>query len=791
MKRSDGESGWGTRGGGGVRRLAGALRTRWTAGAVVVAVAGCCLPATASASVTAANGAGLGSIDGVRGMGLIPTPAPKPSARATARVSAAAASLPASVDLTPYAMPVGDQGNVGSCAAWSTDYSALGYWENKEGIAGGGLEPMYTYSQVTGGVDQGSSIEGNLQIDQTQGVDNQADYFQGNFDYHDMPTTAEKAHAVNWKLSGYSDLTINPSSGSNTTQLSIETALAAGDPVVIGIPVYNNFFYVTSANNGYYSGISGSLAGYHAIAALGYNSQGLVIENSWGAFWANAGYATLSWSFVNQYVFDAVSVGPLLAGQPVNTVAPSVTGTTRQGQTLTASTGTWSPSGTSTTYQWQRAASGSSNWTPITGATGSTYVLGAADVGNTVRVVVAETNTNGQGTAASSATGTVASGGPAFTAAPSVTGTLRVGQTLTASNGTWSPAATSYTYQWQRSTNGGSTWTSIASATHSTYVTIAADASAYERVVVTAANALGSGTSTSAQVGPVSGAPYETAAPVITGNTYQGQRLTATLGGWSPAGTSYAYQWQRSYDGGSTWVSVWSMTASSYVLENSDVGQKVRVQVAATNAYGTTYAWTVVSSAIGNGVPASVVAPGISGTASRGFTLTAGTGTWNPAPTSYSYQWQRSTDGGSTWSSISGATGASYVPGVADETAKLRAQVTGTNAYGHATATSVVTAAIKASPPLGASLPTISGVAKVGTRLVAGTGTWSGAGNSYSYQWQRYTGGTWTNISTGATSGYTPVHGADSGLQLRVVVTATNSDGSRSVASAATAHVTG
>ena len=127
------------------------------------------LPGTASATVTM-PGTSLGDTANLLGsvtgqpyaMGLTKTPSAEPSAAAMARVTASAQTLPTSVDLTPDAMPVGDQGQVGSCAAWSTDYGALGYWENEQGIAGGGLEPMYTYSQVDGGQDDGSTIEGNL-----------------------------------------------------------------------------------------------------------------------------------------------------------------------------------------------------------------------------------------------------------------------------------------------------------------------------------------------------------------------------------------------------------------------------------------------------------------------------------------------------------------------------------------------------------------------------------------------------------------------------------------------------
>src|ERR1700751_3826265 len=53
------------------------------------------------------------------GLGLIKTTPPPVSAAEKGAVHAEAAALPASVDLTPRAMPVGNQGGVGSCAAWA------------------------------------------------------------------------------------------------------------------------------------------------------------------------------------------------------------------------------------------------------------------------------------------------------------------------------------------------------------------------------------------------------------------------------------------------------------------------------------------------------------------------------------------------------------------------------------------------------------------------------------------------------------------------------------------------
>lgn len=98
-----------------------------------------------------------------------------------------------------------------------------------------------------------------------------------------------------------------------------------------------------------------------------------------------------------------ISVGNSYGYKPINTVAPVVTGTATVGQTLSCTTGTWdaAPAAITYTYQWQR------NTSNIGGATGSTYVLKGADIGNTVRCVVTATNAAGSASANSNSTGTV------------------------------------------------------------------------------------------------------------------------------------------------------------------------------------------------------------------------------------------------------------------------------------------------------------------------------------------------------------------------------------------------
>lgn len=81
---------------------------------------------------------------------------------------------------------------------------------------------------------------------------------------------------------------------------------------------------------------------------------------------------------------------------PVNSVAPSITGTTTEGSLLTVSPGTWSGS-PSFTYQWTNSG------VDISGATASTYTLVTADTARTINCRV--TATNGGGSVSQLATG--------------------------------------------------------------------------------------------------------------------------------------------------------------------------------------------------------------------------------------------------------------------------------------------------------------------------------------------------------------------------------------------------
>ena len=90
-----------------------------------------------------------------------------------------------------------------------------------------------------------------------------------------------------------------------------------------------------------------------------------------------------------------------------NLRAPSVTGTTREGRTLSASAGQWVGAPTSIRYQWRSCDYTGGGCTNIARATANTLLLTHADVGRSLYVVVTAANDGGSATAISAFTSVV------------------------------------------------------------------------------------------------------------------------------------------------------------------------------------------------------------------------------------------------------------------------------------------------------------------------------------------------------------------------------------------------
>jgi hypothetical protein len=188
----------------------------------------------------------------------------------------------------------------------------------------------------------------------------------------------------------WSILRIDNGGGSNTLASGVTQALASGDKVAIRI--------VGSVVTALHFTSGGGW-----VQVLSHDTSGDSVRYS------AAGRLALEFKTSTLDDFGGGTLGANSA--PVNTAPPTISGSAVQGQTLTASPGTWSGTPAPTfTYQWQRCDSGGGNCVAILGATSPTYMLGVSDVGSTIRVVVTGTNSVGSAAASSAATAVVVAG---------------------------------------------------------------------------------------------------------------------------------------------------------------------------------------------------------------------------------------------------------------------------------------------------------------------------------------------------------------------------------------------
>lgn len=459
----------------------------------------------------------------------------------------------------------------------------------------------------------------------------------------------------------------------------------------------------------------------------------------------------------------------------VPTTAPSIT-TAPQDRTVTsgtAATFTAAASGSpAPTFQWQLSTDGGTTWTDVSGATDASYTttdLTTSQSGSQYRVVA----TNSAGSATSdpaTVTVTPTPTAPAITSQPT-DDTVTAGQAATFTVGvSGTPTAT---VQWQVSTDGGATWADVMGATGATYTTgalTAADNGNRYRAVTS--NSAGTTTSDAAAV-TVTAAPV---APAIgnqpkdvTVNSGDTATFTTTVTG-SPAPT---LQWQVSTDGGTTWTTVSGATGDSYttgVLTAANSTNQYRV--VATNTAGTVNSNSATVTVTPEPVAPVVTTPPSDVTTTAGSTATfTVTTTGTPVP---AVQWQISTDGGTTWVNIDGATGTRYTTGpltAADTGHQYRAVATN-SAGSTISGASTVTVTPAGSAPTVLTQPVNTTVHSGSRATFTATST---ANPGATVQWQELThgGSVWSNVP-GATSDTLttgPVTTKDDGIQYRAVFT--------------------
>jgi hypothetical protein len=242
----------------------------------------------------------------------------------------------------------------------------------------------------------------------------------------------------------------------------------------------------------------------------------------------------------------------VIGSVPTSHCGPTISGAVVVGRTLSESHATWSYGPAGYSYEWQgcdmNGAPGSCQ--TITGATSSSYVLTAADIGATIRDAENASNSYGSSAPAYSAPTGVIGALPVNTAQPAISGSAVEGQVLSEHQGTWSNLPSTFQYQWERCDANGRACTAIAGATGSSYTLARTDVGSAIAVQEIASNGFGSGQrATSRTTAPVSDAPISVVATALLGTVkavINGQVATFTDPGdpgASPAGYKATIDW--------------------------------------------------------------------------------------------------------------------------------------------------------------------------------------------------------------------------------------------------------
>ncbi|EKP11630.1 C1 family peptidase [Leptospira borgpetersenii] len=211
--------------------------------------------------------------------------------------------LASNVDLSPSMPPVGNQGEQGSCVAWSTAYATKSFQEyiERKGSKDWSLRtpegnpnyskifsPAFIYNQINGGRDNGSLISDAMRVIVEMGAAPWDTMPYNSADYRTRPSQAAIDAASKYKAKEFLRV--------KTTDITeVKAQLAEGKPVVAGVLVYENFFNL-KGNQIYKEGL-GKTYGGHAIAIVGYDDSKNAVKfiNSWGTDWGDQGYGYIDY----------------------------------------------------------------------------------------------------------------------------------------------------------------------------------------------------------------------------------------------------------------------------------------------------------------------------------------------------------------------------------------------------------------------------------------------------------------------------------------------------------------
>lgn len=508
--------------------------------------------------------------------------------------------------------------------------------------------------------------------------------------------------AANWRtcLSGYAD-------SRNSYSAYFYTA--------------GGFYYsiMTAANTYSYAGRSYAMkaAADYRMSLMGEESS---INTRTGASSCSSMYQTVIAAGLNigdialaSWGQSAIDDCVIIRNWPVAKVDFTYSGDLGVGTTLKGRSGTW-PYNVQVGYQWYRGA------IAISGATSSDYVVQAADAGSQLRLRVTGSRSGLNSVSRYSGYSDTILLAQTLTPEPTLSGTKKVGNTLTASAGAWDSGVT-LNYQWLRD------GVPIDIATSPTYTLTSFDANKAISVRVTGSKSGYLSVAKTSQASIIAGLDLtSTPTPTFTGTKKLGSLLTVSPGSWD-TGVTLSYQWLR--DG----VAIPGATATTYTVLADDVDRQISVMVSGSKLGYTNVSKVSASSLI---EAASFTSPNLKpwlavfgGDAAVGRTSQAALFV-NETGVEFTYRWFRN------GVVIPGLTTMQYVFTSEDFDSNISVEVTAKKPGYKTLVDTSDSVKVGAATQTLTPTPTISGVAKVGQTLTAVPGTWA-SGITLSYKWLR------------------------------------------------------
>ncbi|MBI1343823.1 MAG: peptidase C1A papain [Terrimonas sp.] len=229
-------------------------------------------------------------------------------------------ALPEAVSLLRYAPTRLNQGQQGSCVAWSSAYGA----QTILTAAATGADPntirfspSYLYNQIRLEGCQGSYVQRAMEAMQRNGGLPLSQYPYNEQDCDRTPGATDLQKGRQNAIHGFTRLT----SGDNINKISVRAVkehLAKDAPVVIGMMVGQSFMQPMMGQELWRpAGMDASQMGMggHAMCVIGYDDTkyggAFQIMNSWGPEWGKDGIGWVRYADFKDYVKEAYGIDPL------------------------------------------------------------------------------------------------------------------------------------------------------------------------------------------------------------------------------------------------------------------------------------------------------------------------------------------------------------------------------------------------------------------------------------------------------------------------------------------------